>query len=139
MANNSLTPNKNRVQCKKLGDEYLTLRHLSLKRNILKAWTCFVLKVLNEQSALGLLITPYIVRICLIRSMEKEIEKIKSLVFKNSVRVKVGKNLLTRRLQTTTDFILYTVKKAVELLDVPSRNTFLMQNKFNSTVEILYF
>jgi hypothetical protein len=34
--------------------------------------------------------------------------------------------------------ISYTVKKAVELLDVPSRNSFLVSNKYNSTVEILY-
>ncbi len=31
----------------------------------------------------------------------------------------------------------YTVKKAVELLDVPSRNTSLMKKKYISTAEIL--
>jgi hypothetical protein len=31
----------------------------------------------------------------------------------------------------------YTVKKAVELLDVPSRNTSLTKNKYISTAEIL--
>jgi protein tyrosine/serine phosphatase len=31
----------------------------------------------------------------------------------------------------------YTVKKAVKLLDAPSKNTILMLNKFYSTVEIL--
>jgi hypothetical protein len=33
----------------------------------------------------------------------------------------------------------YTVKKAVELLGVPPRSTFLMYNKYNLTAEILYF
>ncbi len=32
----------------------------------------------------------------------------------------------------------HTVKKAVELLDAPSKNTFLKSNKYNSTVEIVY-
>ncbi len=32
----------------------------------------------------------------------------------------------------------YTVKKAVELLDAPSKNTFLKSNKYNSIVEIVY-
>ncbi len=32
----------------------------------------------------------------------------------------------------------YTVKKAVELLDGPSKNTFLQSNKYNSKVEIFY-
>ena len=31
-----------------------------------------------------------------------------------------------------------TVKKAVELLDAPSKNTFLKSNKYNSIVEIVY-
>ncbi len=29
-------------------------------------------------------------------------------------------------------------KKTVELLDVPSKNTFLKSNKYNSIVEIVY-
>jgi hypothetical protein len=32
----------------------------------------------------------------------------------------------------------FTVKKAVELLDAPSKNTFLKSNKYNSKVEIVY-
>jgi hypothetical protein len=32
----------------------------------------------------------------------------------------------------------YTVKKAVKLLDAPSKNTFLIPNKYNSKVEIIY-
>ncbi len=32
----------------------------------------------------------------------------------------------------------YTVKKAVELLDAPSKNTFLKSNKYDSIVEIVY-
>ncbi len=32
----------------------------------------------------------------------------------------------------------YTVKKAVELLDAPSKNTFLKSNKYNSKVEKVY-
>jgi hypothetical protein len=31
-----------------------------------------------------------------------------------------------------------TVKKAVELIDAPSKNTFLIPNKYNSKVEIIY-
>ncbi len=31
-----------------------------------------------------------------------------------------------------------TVKKAVELLDAPSKNTLLKSNKYNSIVEIVY-
>ncbi len=33
---------------------------------------------------------------------------------------------------------MYTVKKAVEFLDAPSKNTFLKSNKYNSIVEIVY-
>ncbi len=36
------------------------------------------------------------------------------------------------------DFLDYTVKKAVELLDAPSKNTFLKWNKYDSIVEIIY-
>jgi hypothetical protein len=37
-----------------------------------------------------------------------------------------------------TQVALCTVKKAVELLDAPSKNTFLKLNKYNSIVEIVY-
>jgi hypothetical protein len=34
--------------------------------------------------------------------------------------------------------LTYTVKKTVELLDAPSKNTFLIPNKYNSKVKIIY-
>ncbi len=53
----------------------------------------------------------------------------------------VGKNACKGQGSCYTVSVLglkVTVKKAVELLDVPSRNSFLMSNNYNSTVEILY-
>jgi hypothetical protein len=35
-------------------------------------------------------------------------------------------------------FNQYTVKRAVEFLDAPSKNTLLKWNKYNSIVEIVY-
>jgi hypothetical protein len=40
--------------------------------------------------------------------------------------------------QSKPIYLNFTVKKAVELLDAPSKNTFLKSNKYDSIVEIVY-
>jgi hypothetical protein len=48
----------------------------------------------------------------------------------------VYRNFVSCRRATPSQPI--TVKKAVELLDAPSKNTLLKSNKYNSIVEIVY-
>jgi len=56
----------------------------------------------------------------------------------NQTIIETQRNLFTTLCSEHLFLVENTVKKAVELLDVPSRNTFLMLNKYNSTSGIFF-